>query len=174
MMFVIYCMLVGVSMGGSAVASNPSPFFGPLGLILVAGSGCGLVLHAGGGFLSIILVLIYLGGMLVVFAYCAALVREPDPETWGEWSIFGYVLAYINIGFWSMVWFWAGWDNTFMLMMGEVAEFELIAGDAGGVATVYSLGAGLLMLAVWILLLALFMVLELAKGKGKGGFREVK
>ncbi len=63
-----------------AIASNPSPYFGALGLVIVAGLGCGVLVGHGGGFLSLVLFLIYLGGMLVVFAYSAALAAEPYPE----------------------------------------------------------------------------------------------
>uniref|UniRef100_A0A0E9U0Y5 NADH-ubiquinone oxidoreductase chain 6 n=1 Tax=Anguilla anguilla TaxID=7936 RepID=A0A0E9U0Y5_ANGAN len=34
-----------------------------------------------GRFISLVLVLIYLGGILVVFAYSAALAAEPYPES---------------------------------------------------------------------------------------------
>lgn len=70
------CLLVGLL----GVASNPSPYFGALGLVVGAGAGC-WVLGAGGvSFLALVLLLVYLGGMMVVFAYSAALVAEPYPE----------------------------------------------------------------------------------------------
>lgn len=67
-------------MGLVLVASNPSPYFAALGLVLVAAAGCGFLIVEGGSFLALILFLIYLGGMLVVFAYSAALAAEPYPE----------------------------------------------------------------------------------------------
>ena len=81
-------------LGLVAVASNPSPYFAALGLVVVAGFGCGLLVGHGGPFLSLVLFLIYLGGMLVVFAYSAALAAEPYPESLGSWSVIGYVVAY--------------------------------------------------------------------------------
>lgn len=51
------------------------------------------------------LFLIYLGGMLVVFAYSAALSADPYPDAWGEGMVKFYVLAYsIGIGI-AVLWF---------------------------------------------------------------------
>ena len=84
MTYLMSFLLVGLVVGLIAVASNPSPFFAALGLVVVAGVGCGVLVGYGGPFLSLVLFLIYLGGMLVVFAYSAALAAEPFPESWGS------------------------------------------------------------------------------------------
>jgi NADH-ubiquinone oxidoreductase chain 6 len=84
MAYIILTLLIGIVLGVISVASNPSPYFAALGLVLVAGVGCVVLIGHGGSFLSLVLFLIYLGGMLVVFAYCAALAAEPYPEAWGE------------------------------------------------------------------------------------------
>lgn len=76
MYLILFCFVLGLV----AVASNPSPYFAALGLVVVAGMGCGVLVGHGGPFLSLVLFLIYLGGMLVVFAYSAALAAEPYPE----------------------------------------------------------------------------------------------
>lgn len=62
------------------MASNPAPYFAALGLVVVAGAGCAVLAGSGASFLAVVLFLIYLGGMLVVFAYSAALAAEPHPE----------------------------------------------------------------------------------------------
>ena len=80
MTYFMSLLLFGFVLGLIAVASNPAPFFGALGLVGVAGLGCGLLVGHGAPFLSLVLFLIYLGGMLVVFAYSAALAAEPYPE----------------------------------------------------------------------------------------------
>lgn len=80
MVYIIFIFLLGLVIGLAAVASNPSPYFAALGLVAVAGIGCGVLVGHGGSFLSLILFLIYLGGILVVFAYSAALAAEPYPE----------------------------------------------------------------------------------------------
>lgn len=80
MAYYLAFLLAGLVGGIIAVASNPAPYFAAFGLVVVAGVGCGVLVSCGGSFLSLILFLIYLGGILVVFAYSAALAAEPFPE----------------------------------------------------------------------------------------------
>ena len=80
MAYIVYSFSLGLVLGMSMVASNPAPHYAALGLVVVAGVGCGVLLGFGGSFLSLVLFLIYLGGILVVFAYSAALSAEPFPE----------------------------------------------------------------------------------------------
>lgn len=87
----LFFMVLGLAI----VASNPSPYFGALGLVMVAGMGCGVLVGCGGSFLSLVLFLIYLGGMLVVFAYSAALAAEPYPEGLGSWPVAALMLFYL-------------------------------------------------------------------------------
>lgn len=95
MTYIMSLLLIGLVMGLVAVASNPSPYFAALGLVVVAGLGCGVLVGHGGPFLSLVLFLIYLGGMLVVFAYSAALAAEPYPETWGSRPVLIYMIVYV-------------------------------------------------------------------------------
>ncbi|NXV69611.1 NU6M oxidoreductase, partial [Molothrus ater] len=53
-------------LGGLAFAPNPSSYYGVLGLA-VAVAGCGWLLSLGVSFLSLVLVMVYLEGMMVVF-----------------------------------------------------------------------------------------------------------
>jgi len=95
MTYVMFLLLSGLVLGLIGVASNPSPYFAALGLVVVAGMGCGVLVGHGGPFLSLVLFLIYLGGMLVVFAYSAALAAEPYPEGWFSGSVGLYMGAYM-------------------------------------------------------------------------------
>uniref|UniRef100_UPI0030FE438F NADH dehydrogenase subunit 6 n=1 Tax=Centropomus parallelus TaxID=28805 RepID=UPI0030FE438F len=169
MCLVLFCFVVGLV----AVASNPSPYFAALGLVVVAGMGCGVLVSYGGSFLSLILFLIYLGGMLVVFAYSAALAAEPYPESWGSYSVLMYVVMYvIGVGFASVL-FWGGWYEGSWLLVDEVIEFSVLRGDTSGVALVYSAGGPMLIICGWALLLTLFVVLELTRGLSRGTLRAV-
>lgn len=84
MTYVMLILMLSFVLGLVAVASNPSPYFAALGLVVSAGVGCGLLVGYGSSFLSLVLFLIYLGGIIVVFAYTAALAAEPYPESWGD------------------------------------------------------------------------------------------
>nr|AND76263.1 NADH dehydrogenase subunit 6 [Herichthys minckleyi]AND76265.1 NADH dehydrogenase subunit 6 [Herichthys minckleyi]AND76269.1 NADH dehydrogenase subunit 6 [Herichthys minckleyi] len=173
MAYVMLMFLFSLVVGLAAVASNPSPYFAALGLVAVAGVGCGVLVGHGGSFLSLILFLIYLGGMLVVFAYSAALAAEPYPESWGSWPVLGVMMVYIvGVGVVASA-FWGGWYEGSWILVDELSEFSVFRGDIGGVALMYSVGGGMLVLGAWVLLLTLFVVLELTRGLSRGALRVV-
>lgn len=55
----------------------------------------------------------------------------------------------------------------------EFKDFVVLRGDVGGVALMYSSGGSLLVVCAWVLLLALFVVLELTRGLSRGALRAV-
>lgn len=58
--------------------------------------------------------------------------------------------------------------------MGEEGdETAVVRGDIGGVALLYSMGGGMLLVGGWVLLLTLFVVLELTRGLSRGAIRAV-
>lgn len=173
MTYVISLFLLGLVLGLVAVSSNPSPYFAALGLVMVAGMGCGVLVSHGGPFLSLVLFLIYLGGILVVFAYSAALAAEPFPEGWGSRQVGVYIILYgLGVGLVSNM-FWEGWYEVSWVPADELDGFTIFRGDIGGVAMMYSLGGGILVLSAWALLLTLFVVLELTRGLSRGSVRAV-
>lgn len=95
MIYFLDLFLLSLVVGLVGVASNPAPYFAALGLAVAGGVGCGVLVGHGGSLVGLILFLIYLGGILVVFAYSAALAAEPFPETWGAGSVKVYVLIYL-------------------------------------------------------------------------------
>nr|YP_009732573.1 NADH dehydrogenase subunit 6 [Bufotes pseudoraddei]QHS71292.1 NADH dehydrogenase subunit 6 [Bufotes pseudoraddei] len=157
----------GLIIGLLAVASNPSPYYAALGLVGSAGAGCLILMNGGVSFLCLVLFLVYLGGMMVVFAYSAALVAEPYPEAWGGGTVWLYIVVYVLLlGIW--------W------IMGGISEGVAMVGTAGayvedwfGVATMFSWGGGVLMVVGWALLLTLFVVLEVVRGHYSGVLRAV-
>nr|WNH21398.1 NADH dehydrogenase subunit 6 [Etropus microstomus] len=173
MTFVMYLVLFCLVLGLVAIASNPSPYFAALGLVVVAGMGCGLLVGHGGSFLSLVLFLIYLGGMLVVFAYSAALAAEPYPETWGSRPVLVHMAAYVvGVTIVAGV-FWGGWYESSWVLSDELGEYSVLRGDIGGVALMYSAGGWMLIISAWVLLLTLFVVLELTRGLSRGTLRAV-
>nr|YP_009183708.1 NADH dehydrogenase subunit 6 [Squalus montalbani]ALN38238.1 NADH dehydrogenase subunit 6 [Squalus montalbani] len=173
MVYFMFIMLVGLILGLMAVASNPSPYFAALGLVVAAGVGCGLLVGHGGSFLSLVLFLIYLGGMLVVFAYTAALAAEPYPETWGDWSVLLYVSVYLLGVFFAGKYFFKEWGGLGWVGAEEMSNLEMIRGDFGGVALLYANGGIMLVLGGWVLLLTLFVILELTRGLSYGTLRVI-
>lgn len=140
MTYIMLLLLMGIIIGLVFVASNPSPYFGALGLVAVASVGCGILVNYGGSFLSLVLFLIYLGGMLVVFAYSAALAADPFPEGLGNWFVKLLVVVYI-IGITSFSFLFSGkWHEFSWVPVDEISEFSVFRGDVGGVALIYSFG----------------------------------
>nr|BAX09187.1 NADH dehydrogenase subunit 6 [Enneapterygius etheostomus] len=173
MAYVMVMFLFGLVLGMGAVASNPSPYFAALGLVVVAGMGCGVLAGHGGPFLSLVLFLIYLGGMLVVFAYSAALAAEPYPESWGELACMWVMGAYLGGSLLGACLLWGGWQEGAWAPVGGGQEFFVMRGDMAGVAVMYSMGGGMLVLAGGVLLLALLVILELTRGVSRGALRAV-
>nr|YP_006303635.1 NADH dehydrogenase subunit 6 [Trachinops taeniatus]AEK53195.1 NADH dehydrogenase subunit 6 [Trachinops taeniatus] len=176
MSFLLVIFLMGAFLGMVSVASNPSPYYAAFGLVMVAGMGCGVLAMSGGSFSSLVLFLVYLGGMLVVFAYSAAFCAEPYPEDWSSLPVLWNFLFYVALG-------GAGWGAVAWAFEGKVGEINWgTEGKAGeisqihweteGVGELYSVeGGGMIGLAVWMLLQTLFVVFELTRGLGRGPLR---
>nr|YP_004347990.1 NADH dehydrogenase subunit 6 [Canthigaster jactator]BAK09715.1 NADH dehydrogenase subunit 6 [Canthigaster jactator] len=173
MTYMMSLFLMGLVLGLVAVASNPSPYFGALSLVAVGFFGCGVLVWHGGSFLSLVLFLIYLGGMLVVFAYSAALAAEPYPETLGSWPVLVSMSMYVGVVSLAFVSFLGGWGEYSWVVVEEVSEYSVSRGDTAGAAFMYSYGGGMLMVGAWALLLTLFVVLGLTRGLGRGALRAV-
>nr|YP_009311123.1 NADH dehydrogenase subunit 6 [Garra congoensis]BAV69727.1 NADH dehydrogenase subunit 6 [Garra congoensis] len=173
MTFFTFLLLLALVVGLVAVASNPTPYFAAFGLMVAAGVGCGVLVSHGGSFLSLVLFLIYLGGMLVVFAYSAALAAEPFPEAWGSRSVLGYVLVYLlGVGLVG-VFLGGSWYEGSWVVVDGLKEFSVLRGDVSGVAIMYSSGGKMLVICAWVLLLTLLVVLELTRGLSRGALRVV-
>nr|YP_006883626.1 NADH dehydrogenase subunit 6 [Megophrys shapingensis]AFR24984.1 NADH dehydrogenase subunit 6 [Megophrys shapingensis] len=169
MIYLMSFFLICVVLGLVAVASNPSPYFAALGLVVVSAAGCWVIMSMGASFLSMVLFLVYLGGMMVVFAYSAALTAEPYPEAWGSWVVGWYVVVYmvlLGVGIYSV-------GGVKMEKVSEGLKFGVVQGDWGGVSMLYVNGGWLLFIGGWVLLLTLFIVLELSRGQYKGALRAV-
>nr|YP_007624747.1 NADH dehydrogenase subunit 6 [Tachycineta meyeni]AEX37478.1 NADH dehydrogenase subunit 6 [Tachycineta meyeni] len=171
MKFVLFLSLCFV-LGGLAVASNPSPYYGVVGLVVGSVAGCGWLVSLGVSFVSLVLVMVYLGGMLVVFVYSVSLAADPYPEAWGDWGVVGYGLGF---GLVVAVGFIVGGGFEGLVDGGTVNSGGLVSVrlDSSGVALFYSWGVGLFLVGGWGLLLTLFVVLELVRGLSRGAIRAV-
>nr|YP_010176530.1 NADH dehydrogenase subunit 6 [Phrynoglossus myanhessei]QSQ72193.1 NADH dehydrogenase subunit 6 [Phrynoglossus myanhessei] len=149
------CLLLGVAV----VASNPSPYYGALGLVGGAGGGCLVLMKEGVSFLSLVLFLVYLGGMMVVFAYCAALMAEPYPEVFGrQGMVVGLLLCCITLvgEFMGVV--------EFKKTIGGNLGWDTKSEEMWGVTGLYSSGGYYLGLVGWGLLVTLFVAFEVVHG----------
>nr|YP_007026997.1 NADH dehydrogenase subunit 6 [Petroica goodenovii]AFX81795.1 NADH dehydrogenase subunit 6 [Petroica goodenovii] len=171
MIFVLFLGLLFV-FGGLAVASNPSPYYGVVGLVVASVAGCGWLVSLGVSFVSLVLVMVYLGGMLVVFVYSVSLAADPYPEAWADWGVIGYGLGMglvVVVGV-------AVVGLAGLSFVGETVNgsgLSSLRSDFSGVAMFYSWGVGLLLTGGWGLLLTLFVVLELVRGLSRGAIRAV-
>nr|ACI31790.1 NADH dehydrogenase subunit 6 [Spinus tristis] len=169
-----FVLFLGVcfALGGLAVASNPSPYYGVLGLVVAAVAGCGWLVSLGVSFVSLVLVMVYLGGMLVVFVYSVSLAADPYPESWVSWGVVGYGFG---MGLVVLVGLVVGGMLGLLTGEGTVSGGGLLSVrlDFSGVAVLYSEGVGLLLIGGWGLLLTLFVVLELVRGLSRGAIRAV-
>nr|YP_004564205.1 NADH dehydrogenase subunit 6 [Acridotheres cristatellus]AEG25188.1 NADH dehydrogenase subunit 6 [Acridotheres cristatellus] len=171
MEFVLFLGLCFI-LGGLAVASNPSPYYGVVGLVLASVAGCGWLVSLGVSFVGLVLVMVYLGGMLVVFVYSVSLAADPYPEAWADWGVIGYgvglglviMVGGVMVGGFELL----GTDGVV-----NNEGLSLVRSDFGGVAMFYSWGAGLFLIGGWGLLLTLFVVLELVRGLSRGSIRAV-
>nr|BAK64137.1 NADH dehydrogenase subunit 6 [Protanguilla palau] len=171
--FIILLSYLLLELGVVVVASNPAPYFAAFGLVMAAAGGCGILAGYGGSFMSLVLFLIYLGGMLVVFAYSAALAAEPYPETLGDWTVLGYVVGYVLLSVLGIMVFCGGWLSYYCGLVDEYCDFSIVCGDLGGVSFMYSLGGWVLFVCGWVLLLTLFVVFELVRGYSRGALRAI-
>nr|YP_009420986.1 NADH dehydrogenase subunit 6 [Pseudemydura umbrina]ASR18164.1 NADH dehydrogenase subunit 6 [Pseudemydura umbrina] len=157
------------------VASNISPYYGILSLLMGAVFGCGVLVLKGGSFVSLVLFLIYLGGMLVIFAYSATLVLEPFPASFIGWegvvNVFNYVLLIMVLMFMGSDLWWGGVE-----LGDKTADFNglsVVRVDFSGLSLFYFFGCVVFLVAGIGLLLTLFVVLVLIRGLYRGAIRVI-
>nr|YP_009104502.1 NADH dehydrogenase subunit 6 [Eulabeornis castaneoventris]AHA13360.1 NADH dehydrogenase subunit 6 [Eulabeornis castaneoventris] len=173
MIYLMYFLGACFVLGGLGVASNPSPYYGVVGLVLASVVGCGWLLSLGLSFVSLVLFMVYLGGMLVVFLYSVSLAADPYPEGWGDWRVVGYIVGLVLVlvvGV-SVGGFVGNWK--FGVSTIDSVGMLSVRLDFSGVAMLYSQGVGMFLIAGWGLLLTLFTVLELVRGLARGTIRAV-
>nr|WNH20450.1 NADH dehydrogenase subunit 6 [Schultzidia johnstonensis] len=172
MEYIVLLFTILMVAGVVGVASSPTPYFAALGLVTASAGACGLLTSFGGSFISLVLVLIYSGGMLVVFAYSATLAAEPYPEAWGTQSVFLRALVcYLVILLGAML-VGVGLD-VHHGVVDEYRDFSVVRGDFGGVGFIYCLGGEMLIFCGWALLICLYVVLDLTRGSSRGTLRSV-
>nr|AIG23290.1 NADH dehydrogenase subunit 6 [Myoictis wavicus] len=163
-MMLVFVLSLLLILGFVAFSSKPSPVYGGLSLVISGGLGCGVIVCLNSTFLGLIVFLVYLGGMLVVFGYTAAMATEEYPESWVG-SVVAFSMLLISL-LMEMVW---------LIMFGEVeviTAVELfdslgnycVGQDWSGVSLLYGCGGWAMVLLGWILFITILVVLEVVRG----------
>ena len=170
-MFLSLTSLLLFALGIVLVASNPAPHYGAFFLTICAGLCCSALASYGLPFLALVLFLIYLGGILVVFAFAVAFSSEPDPKTALDREVFEQA-AFIFVGLIAGAIYLGPPAYKYVGAVSVVKEFLVVRVDIG-VVVMYSAGGALMLLCAWVLFLTLFVVLELTRGLARGTLRNL-
>nr|YP_187599.1 NADH dehydrogenase subunit 6 [Astropecten polyacanthus]BAD86707.1 NADH dehydrogenase subunit 6 [Astropecten polyacanthus] len=153
---IFYSLFVIMFFGGTLVFYSLSPYYGALGLVVVALSGCIFVSLVGVPFMALILILIYMGGMLVVFVYSTAISAERYPTVSIDFK--EIVILSLLIISWVLI-------NFDLFVNGEISSWLSVAnpgllgsGELYNEMGWYLIGGG------YILLVALIVALIITYG----------
>nr|YP_010960791.1 NADH dehydrogenase subunit 6 [Poraniopsis inflata]WNH38682.1 NADH dehydrogenase subunit 6 [Poraniopsis inflata] len=152
---IFYMLLILMFFGSTLVFYSLSPYYGALGLVLVAVSGCIISSLLGLSFMALILILIYMGGMLVVFVYSTAISAERYPSVSNLKEILllsGFVCFWVFLNFDSLL-------NVGGLSWGSFSSLDLVGGG-----NLFSLMGWYLLIGGYILLVALIVALVITYG----------
>ena len=152
---VIYLCLVFMLVGRTLVFYSLSPYYSALGLVVVSVSGCVVLGVLGGSFVALVLLLVYMGGMLVVFAYSRAISAERFPSVRNLREVVGLSLFFST-------WVFVSFND---LKDTKKNFFQLIRGERVlGRRSFYKEGGALVIVGVFILLVALVGALIISRG----------
>nr|BAF44003.1 NADH dehydrogenase subunit 6 [Geocalamus acutus] len=158
------------------VAMHPLPQFGAGGLVVATLFSCAMLALLGGSFISIVLLLIYLGGMLVVFAYSVALAVDACEVVRDSWVVGVRLFVAVCVIMWfGELYTTFGEFSSLMNGIGDFCEVmpfpTEVQADVCGVPMLYDAGWVGLILCVVCLFVCLFVVLAITRGVACGGLR---
>nr|BAX30189.1 NADH dehydrogenase subunit 6 [Eptatretus atami] len=145
-----------------------SPYFGALGLIVTSLVGCFMIMMGGNPFLSLSLLLIYLGGMMVVFSYCTALVLDMYPSIIVKELLMKLVLGVLIVLSLEMVIFTEDEIYGFKTSGEEMMDFGFV-----GAGALYGNSWLLVIFGAIGLFLMLLVVLEITRSMERGAYRVI-
>nr|YP_010443046.1 NADH dehydrogenase subunit 6 [Araeosoma owstoni]UTD49296.1 NADH dehydrogenase subunit 6 [Araeosoma owstoni] len=152
---VIYLFLILMLVGSTLVFYSFSPYYSALGLVVVSVSGCVILGLFGSSFIALILLLVYMGGMLVVFAYSSVVSADRFPSV----SNFGEVVGLsVFLSSWVFLSFDDFYDSSGFIAV-FVGEESLV-----GSSSFYDFGSVLVLIGVSILLVVLVGALIISRG----------
>nr|YP_086865.1 NADH dehydrogenase subunit 6 [Diplometopon zarudnyi]AAT08514.1 NADH dehydrogenase subunit 6 [Diplometopon zarudnyi] len=177
MMYLVYLLGVAFLVSVCGVASNPLPQYSAGMLVLAAAFSCATLSWIGGSFVSLILLLIYLGGMLVVFAYSVTLTSGSHVGAYGNWPVGVRLFVFLCMVLY-MLDMWLSDRGVVQVdsvglgeFSGPVLGLADVQVDLFGVPLLYCSGSVGLLLCISCLFICLFAVLGLTRGGRRGGMR---
>lgn len=146
---ILYFFLCLLLLGRTMVFYSLSPYYAALGLVMSSLFGCIVLRLCGVSFLSLLLLLIYIGGMLVVFIYSSALSADRFPVI----GNFGEVIVlFFLVLVWGLFIFEDFLERTYFLRLKSLQ-------DLLGLGVLYRLGGFYLLVGGLCLLVVLVVVL---------------
>nr|YP_009971639.1 NADH dehydrogenase subunit 6 [Colochirus quadrangularis]QNG57234.1 NADH dehydrogenase subunit 6 [Colochirus quadrangularis]QQY85582.1 NADH dehydrogenase subunit 6 [Colochirus quadrangularis] len=146
---IFYLLLLVLLLGSTLVFYSISPYYAALGLVVFSLFGCIVLGLCGVSFFALVLLLVYMGGMLVVFIYSSALSADRYPSFNNFWEI---ILLFLVLVLWVFFVF------EDFLEAGEFIGFTSIL-DLDCLGELYSYGGLYVLFAGLILLVVLIVAL---------------
>nr|YP_008379045.1 NADH dehydrogenase subunit 6 [Leontopithecus rosalia]YP_009489723.1 NADH dehydrogenase subunit 6 [Leontopithecus chrysopygus]AGM47539.1 NADH dehydrogenase subunit 6 [Leontopithecus rosalia]AWH02155.1 NADH dehydrogenase subunit 6 [Leontopithecus chrysopygus]QXN53108.1 NADH dehydrogenase subunit 6 [Leontopithecus rosalia] len=177
MTYALFSLSIILVMGFVGFSSKPSPIYGGLVLIFSGAVGCAITLYFGGSYMGLMVFLIYLGGMMVVFGYTAAMAIDEHPETWiSSVDILGIFVLGLMMEM-MMVLLLGGdpvktveitvnYKTVASWMIYEGEGPGLIREDPTGAAALYNYGVWVVVVTCWALFMGMHIAIELTRGGG--------
>nr|YP_010409828.1 NADH dehydrogenase subunit 6 [Saguinus labiatus rufiventer]URH14700.1 NADH dehydrogenase subunit 6 [Saguinus labiatus rufiventer] len=177
MTYALFLLSIILVMGFVGFSSKPSPIYGGLVLIFSGAVGCAIMLYFGGSYMGLMVFLIYLGGMMVVFGYTAAMAIDEYPETWvSSTDILGIFVLGILMEM-EVVFLLGGDPNQtveIVINYNTVASWMIYEGegpglireDPTGAAALYNYGVWVVLVTCWALFMGMHIAIELTRGGG--------
>nr|YP_010410114.1 NADH dehydrogenase subunit 6 [Plecturocebus bernhardi]YP_010410179.1 NADH dehydrogenase subunit 6 [Plecturocebus grovesi]URH16143.1 NADH dehydrogenase subunit 6 [Plecturocebus bernhardi]URH16208.1 NADH dehydrogenase subunit 6 [Plecturocebus grovesi]URH16247.1 NADH dehydrogenase subunit 6 [Plecturocebus bernhardi] len=180
MTYALFSLSIMLVMGFMGFSSKPSPIYGGLVLVFSGAVGCAITLYLGGSYMGLMVFLIYLGGMMVVFGYTAAMAIDEHPESWlSSMDILGTMLMGLVMEF-TMVFLLGGdpiktvegvtvtvnYKTVASWMIYEGEGPGLIREDPTGAAALYNYGVWVVLVTCWALFTGMHIAIELTRGGG--------
>nr|ACR55945.1 NADH dehydrogenase subunit 6 [Anilius scytale] len=167
--FLFFVGLVLILAGVLVLNTTTVPYFGVVALMSVVALCSFVMVVMGRMFMALVVLVVYLGGMMIIFGYCVSV--EKDLES-GYWSIGFKVVSYlfvfvvVAICLWSIMvsgiekWFVVlGWDSCYVNL------------EVNGFGVLYFSGYFGLVVCLWGLLMTLFSILVVLRWGSYGGLR---
>nr|QNN01426.1 NADH dehydrogenase subunit 6 [Holothuria leucospilota]ULR86820.1 NADH dehydrogenase subunit 6 [Holothuria leucospilota]UYX57837.1 NADH dehydrogenase subunit 6 [Holothuria leucospilota] len=161
---VFYLFLLLLLLGSTLVFYSLSPYYAALGLVLTSLFGCIILSCLGLSFLALLLLLVYMGGMMVVFVYSSALSADRYPVVSNLGEVF---VVFILLSAWVFLIF-----EDFS-EFGLSGENILSLGDLDSLSSLYSAGGLYLVIGGIALLVVLVVALVVSWGIESSSLRSL-